>query len=83
MGVMKKTKKSVPGAVPPKETDISEGLTSADVEIRREAGLYNREIDPHTKSVGQIFLSNICTYYNLVFTVIAVLVLNIHNAQDR
>jgi len=61
--------------IPSVETNPTVGLTVEEVRSRRDAGLDNREIDPHTKSVGQIFLTNICTYYNLVFTVIAVMVL--------
>lgn len=51
------------------------GLTSAQARARTEAGLFNRDIDPPTKTVKQIILSNVCTYFNLVFTTIAVLVL--------
>ncbi len=61
--------------VPPVTPDPSEGLSFADVRRRMTAGLYNREIDPPTKTVKEIFLTNICTYFNLVFTTIAVLVL--------
>jgi len=61
--------------VPPVTPDPSEGLSTGEVRLRTAAGLYNREIDPPTKTVKEIFLSNICTYFNLVFTAIAVLVL--------
>ena len=61
--------------VPPFTPDPAVGLSSAEVRRRIAAGLYNREIDPPTKTVKEIFLTNICTYFNLVFTVIAVLVL--------
>ena len=61
--------------VPVKNTDPAYGLTSAEVRERYAAGLYNRDIDPPTKTVGQIFFTNICTYFNLIFTVIAVLIL--------
>ncbi len=64
-----------PGQIPPVTPDPAEGLTSAEAQMRTAAGLYNREIDPPTKTVKEILLSNICTYFNLVFTAIAVLVL--------
>ena len=61
--------------VPVKNTDPAYGLTSAEVRERYSAGLFNRDIDPPTKTVGQIFFTNICTYFNLIFTIIAVLIL--------
>lgn len=61
--------------IPVKETDPSVGLSAAEVRARFAAGLYNREIDPPTKTVGQIFFTNICTYFNLIFAVLAVLIL--------
>ena len=46
------------------------GLSFAEVEERRQNGLDNREIAPPTKSVGQIFASNIFTYINAIFTIL-------------
>lgn len=60
--------------VPVVNPDPAVGLTEDQARIRTEAGLYNREIDPPTKTVQQIILSNVCTYFNLVFTAIAVFV---------
>ncbi len=60
--------------IPPFATDPETGLTGGQAEDRRRAGLYNREIDPPTKTVKQIIVSNLCTYFNLVFTAIAVFV---------
>lgn len=48
------------------------GLSDSEVNERIRAGLDNREIDPPTKTVGQIIMSNTLTYFNLVFTVLAV-----------
>lgn len=47
------------------------GLSSAEVEIRRSNGQDNREITPPTKTVGQIFATNIFTYFNAIFTILA------------
>jgi len=68
--------------VPENATDPGRGLTSAEVTERTEAGLFNRDIDPPTKTVRQIIISNICTYFNLVFTTIAVLVLTTGKIED-
>ncbi|MBQ7827531.1 MAG: HAD-IC family P-type ATPase [Clostridia bacterium] len=60
--------------IPVLTPDPAVGLTEDQARARTEAGLYNREIDPPTKTVQQIILSNVCTYFNLVFTAIAVFV---------
>ena len=49
-----------------------QGLTAEDVEKRREEGLGNVPIDPPTKTVGQIFKSNILTYFNGIFLLLAI-----------
>jgi len=48
------------------------GLTAEDVKHRRLKGQDNYEISPPTKTVKQIILSNTLTYFNLVFTVLAI-----------
>ena len=50
-----------------------QGLTGAEVEARRQAGQSNRAPDPATKTVQQIVRDNVCTYFNLVFLVLAVM----------
>lgn len=48
------------------------GLSRAEVDDRKRRGLDNKEIDPPTKTVKQIFLSNIFTYFNAIFIALAV-----------
>ena len=48
------------------------GLTAADVERRLAAGLDNREIDPPTKTVAQIYITNIFTFFNAIFAILAI-----------
>ncbi len=48
------------------------GLTSSEAERRRLAGEGNREIAPPTKTVLQIFATNIFTYFNAIFTLLAI-----------
>lgn len=48
------------------------GLTRAEVEERKRQGLDNKEISPPTKTVGQIFKSNILTYFNAIFIGLAI-----------
>ena len=51
----------------------SAGLTSAEVEARVAEGKVNGEQTVRTKSVAQILRSNILTFFNFVFIVLAVL----------
>ena len=47
------------------------GLTSAQARERFEAGKSNKPVEPPSKSVKQIILGNVFTYFNLIFIVIA------------
>jgi len=58
------------------------GLTQAEVEERRRCGLGNREVEAPSKSVRQIVTSNVLTYFNLVFLVIAILLILVRSYRD-
>ena len=47
------------------------GLTAAEVNARRAAGQTNTPPKSQTKTTGEIVRDNICTYFNLVFLVLA------------
>lgn len=47
------------------------GLSSAEVEARQQQGKTNRPPKSPTKTVGQIVRDNLCSYFNLVFVVLA------------
>ena len=49
------------------------GLTTAEVEARRAAGQTNQPPASQTKTTGEIVRDNVCTYFNLVFLVLAVM----------
>ena len=51
------------------------GLTAAEVESRRAAGQINTPPQFPTKTTGEIVRDNICTYFNLVFLVLALMLL--------
>ncbi len=55
----------------------SSGLTSAEVEARRRQGKVNHPPESPTKTVGQIVRDNLCTYFNLVFVVLAVMLASV------
>lgn len=58
------------------------GLTREDVEERRRRGLDNREVEAPSKSVRQIVASNVLTYFNLVFLIIAILLILVGSYRD-
>lgn len=55
------------------------GLTAAEVEARRVAGQTNRPPQSQTRTTGEIVRDNICTYFNLVFLVLAVMLALVHS----
>lgn len=56
-------------------TDLNSGLTSGEAEERVKKGLSNGDQDVKTKSVKRIFFDNIFTFFNMINTALAVLVL--------
>lgn len=58
------------------------GLTSAEVAERRREGRDNREVNAPSKSVKQIVASNVLTYFNLIFLVIAILLILVGSYRD-
>ncbi|MCD7838518.1 MAG: hypothetical protein LUG65_06365, partial [Clostridiales bacterium] len=68
-----------PAAVPARKVPVVAaaprlGLTDAQVQERMEGGCRNVEIESTSKSLGDIIRSNVCTYFNLIFFVLAVAV---------
>ncbi len=55
------------------QADSKEGLNEEQVRERFAAHADNYKVESSTRSVGDIIKSNVLTYFNLVFTVIAVL----------
>ena len=55
--------------------DPQQGLTSAQVRERADAGWTNAPVDPPGKTVKQIVLSNIFTYFNMLFFLLALCVI--------
>ena len=55
------------------EAEPETGLTREEVEVRFAAHADNYKVESSTKSVAEIIKSNVLTYFNLVFAIIAVL----------
>ena len=64
------------------EPSPERGLSEQQVRDRVLAGLANTPVDPPSKSVGQIIVSNVFTYFNLIFAIIAGLLIFAGSYRD-
>lgn len=53
------------------------GLSAAEVAARQQQGKTNRPPKSPTKTVGEIVRDNVCTYFNLVFVVLALMLASV------
>lgn len=58
------------------------GLTAREAEDRKMQGLSNEQVDSSTSTVEQIIKGNVFTYFNLIFTVLAVLLISVGNFKE-
>lgn len=58
------------------------GLTKAEVEQRVKAGKVNKAVDDQFKSTAQIIKENVFTYFNLIFLVLAILLVLVGAFKD-
>ncbi|MCD8148604.1 MAG: HAD-IC family P-type ATPase [Clostridiales bacterium] len=73
-GKIRSTKKQ-PERIPVNvmETDIWMGLSDEEIARRKSGGWDNRADESPAKSVREIIRDNVCTYFNLIFVILAVL----------
>ena len=64
------------------ETEADLGLTEAQARERKENGYANVTPGSASKTVGQIIVSNVCTYFNLIFLILAVLIVLVGSYND-
>lgn len=62
--------------------DVEKGLTSEQVEEYRERGWTNEAVAPPSKDVKEIIKSNTFTYFNLIFSIIALLLIIVGSFRD-
>lgn len=62
--------------------DTQTGLTTEQVKKRQLEGLVNTPVDPPSKTVQEIIKTNVFTYFNLVFAVIALLLIIAGSFRD-
>lgn len=58
------------------------GLSSQEVKERRQVGLVNKPVEAPSKTLSEIIRSNVFTYFNLVFLIIAVLLTLVRSFRD-
>ena len=59
-----------------------EGLSTREVEERISRGLVNEEVSSSTRTVKEIVKENVLTYFNLIFAVLAVLLIMVGQFKD-
>ena len=59
-----------------------EGLTTSEVEERISKGLINEDVSSSTRTVKEIVKENVLTYFNLIFAVLAVLLIIVGQFKD-
>ncbi len=62
--------------------DPEQGLTRPQVEERIQRGWSNTAAVSATKSIGEIIRSNVFTYFNMIFTIFAILLLIVGSYRD-
>lgn len=58
------------------------GLTAAQVQERKVCGCTNEKVDSSTKTTAEIVKSNVFTYFNLIFLIIAILLILVGSFRD-
>ena len=64
------------------QADVRYGLTSEQVNEYRENGWDNCSVEPPSKPTKEIVKSNLLTYFNLIFLLIAILLIAVGSFRD-
>lgn len=64
------------------EADPSKGLSAEQVAEYRENGWTNCAVEPPSKTTAEIVKSNVCTYFNLIFLIIAIFLILAGSFRD-
>lgn len=68
--------------LPRRDSRPETGLTAEQAAERLAAGYGNYAVDAPTKTIGQIIKTNVLTYFNLVFTILAVCIIAVGSLRD-
>lgn len=66
----------------PEVSDIVNGLSSAQVQKRKEAGQVNNYVAKKGKSIARIFVDNIFTFFNMLYLAITIMLCLAHSWTD-
>ena len=64
------------------KVNYNHGLTKQQVRRMKRAGLVNTAVKPPSKTVKEIVYSNVFTYFNFVFLVIAIILITVKSYRD-
>lgn len=64
------------------EVDPGVGLTKEQVRSMKHAGFVNRDVKPPSKTVKEIVYSNVFTYFNFVFLILAIILISVRSWRD-
>ena len=64
------------------KVNYNHGLTKQQVRRMKRAGLVNTAVKPPSKTVKEIIYSNVFTYFNFVFLVIAIILITVKSYRD-
>lgn len=78
----KQAEKAVTESKNQKQAETIRGLTAQQVAERMEKGLWNKKAESATKTTKEIIKSNVFTYFNLIFLVIALLLIGVGAFRD-
>lgn len=67
----KESKQNVRPQVERFAPDPQQGLSAEQADLRVQQGYLNTPVEPPTRTVAQIIAGNVCTYFNLIFFIIA------------
>ena len=64
------------------DPDYKKGLTSQQVQEHRLHGWVNRSVEPPSKTTKEIIHENVFTYFNLIFVILAILLIMVGSFRD-
>ncbi len=64
------------------EVDYKQGLSSEEVQERIQEGKVNVSVDSNSKTLGDIVKENVFTYFNLIFLILAILLIMVGSFRD-
>ncbi len=63
-------------------THLTQGLSEAEAQRLYDAGFFNEPVENPSKSIGQIIVSNVFTYFNFIFLCLAALLIFVGSYRD-